>query len=163
VVAGWHTSLDNGDFRCWTPLANICPSGTSPPQSICDSLAQPPQSKARESPPQVSSWHCSILSFGWGRTYSVNVVLCWMQNHSAMQNIFSPCVLQAMNLKLNSSNSLLSLYEGIGFRGQSWGLSCDCKSGFKPKIGKVKGQASGTSRDVAALFCQRWSGWEKSV
>ncbi len=65
-----------GDFRCFSPLANICPSGTSPPQSVRDSFAQPPkpwQEKAHHRP--LVCIAAFLVLAEWGGTYSMNVFL----------------------------------------------------------------------------------------
>lgn len=65
-----------GDFRCCSPLANICPSGTSPPQSVLDSFAQPPkpwQKKAHHRP--LVCIAAFLVLAEWSGTYSMNVFL----------------------------------------------------------------------------------------
>lgn len=164
MAAGWHTCLDKGDFRYCSPPANICPSGASPRQSIHESSSQPPTTIERESPPCPSSLHCCIFIFGWMRWHRFNkrMELNQRVDGSNVNSFFFFHECGKNEPVCNSNQPVQTFYEGPELKGQSWGPNCDCKSGFKPQIGKVEGQASWTSRDVAALFCQRWSGWEKA-
>lgn len=142
-AAGWHTGLDKGDFRCWTPLANICPSGTSPPQSIRDSFAQPPkawQEKAsRRSLVCISAF---LVLAERDRTYSVNVVL-WAESYRRRQQCkslfflsLSLSVWQAMNL-CNWNWTVHTLYflfmraQGLGVSHESWAVTVN--QGLSPR------------------------------
>lgn len=140
-AAGWHTGLDKGDFRCWTPLANICLSGTSPPQSIRDSFAQPPKAwQEKASHRSLVCISAFLVLAERGRTYSVNVVL-WAESYRRRQQcknlfFFFFSVWQAMNLRswnwtVQTLYSLFMRAQGLGVSHEGWAVTVN--QGLSPR------------------------------